>query len=225
MADTLAQALLLAQSEMQGPKKTAKNTHFKSTYATLEDVLDACVPVLNKHGIVLTQGMVQTDAGSWTVATTLIHAPSDEHKSFSIPVILGKEDMQGLGSAITYARRYGALMACGVAPEDDDGNATRAAPKPNPSTESLNDAWRDGVLDSLPENATPEMKAQAFADALCDMFAGYKSVRGLDAAWEKRGKIIDNLRDRFPPLWEQVVDAFETRKMELEGNHTSKQGE
>ncbi len=211
--ETLAQAFLAAQQEMQGPKKTAKNTHFKSNYATLEDVLEACVPVLNRHGIALAQGMTTLD-GIHHVTTTLVHGASGDKVSFDVPLILGKADMQGLGSAITYARRYGALMACGVAPEDDDGNAA-SRPQKAPATEDLTAAMYDSVEDSLPPNATPRQKAEAYADFICAEFSR-KGLRALDNAWDRHRKIIDAFASKHADLFEKCVDAFETRRMELD---------
>jgi len=213
--ETLAQAFLAAQQSMQGPKKTAKNTHFRSKYATLEDVLEACVPVLNQHGIALSQGMKTLD-GIHHVTTTLVHGVSGEKVSFDVPLILGKADMQGLGSAITYARRYGALMACGVAPEDDDGNAASAPQRqPKPATEDLTQAMYDSVEDSLPPGASGRQRAEAYAEFIAGEFSG-KGLRALDNAWERHKRIIDGLSGKHPDLFEKIVDAFEVRRMELD---------
>jgi hypothetical protein len=100
-------------------------------------------------------------------------------------------------------------------PEDDDGNAAAAAAPKNIVGEALGDTWRDHVLDGLPENATPEQKAEAFAKAICEDFKD-KGLRALDNRWHRHKAMIEEFQKRFPPLAEMVIDAFENRKNELE---------
>jgi hypothetical protein len=108
----------------------------------------------------------------------------------------------------------------GIAPDDDDGNAAaKAPPKEEPkrdlSSEALRDAWRDGVEDSLPENATPRQKAEAYAKAIAADFAGVKKAETLAGRWTRHLKILENLAARFPELHSEVVDAYENRMMEI----------
>jgi hypothetical protein len=141
-----------------------------------------------------------------------------------VPLIVGKNDMQGYGSAVTYARRYGLMGMAGIAPEDDDGNAAAKAPPPkHSSTEALRDAWRDGVEDSLPENPTPSQKAEAYALAVIKDFS-VKTLPTLEGRWSRHKAIIDNLRDRYPDWYEQVVDAYEMRKNEITDDAAKAQG-
>lgn len=118
-------ALAAAQMEMEPAKKLTKNEHFRSRYADLASVMDACLPALNRHGISVFQPYVEID-GQRGVKTILAHE-SGETLETVVPLIVGKNDMQGLGSAMTYARRYGLMGMAGIAPEDDDGNAAAAA--------------------------------------------------------------------------------------------------
>jgi len=125
---SLASALAAAQMEMGKALKSANNPHFKSKYADLSSVVDACLPALNAHGIAVIQPMTDDETGRY-VTTSLIHGASGETLSCRVPLILGKNDMQGYGSAVTYARRYGLMSMAGIAPEDDDGNAAaKSAP-------------------------------------------------------------------------------------------------
>ena len=192
--------------------KDSDNPHFKSKYADLAAVMDACLPALNRHGIAVVQPFVSSDFGN-AVKTVLIHE-SGETLECAVPLIVGKNDMQGLGSAITYARRYGLMAMAGIAPEDDDGNAAVASAK-NHVGESIGDTWRDAVLDRLPENATPRQKAEAFAAAICEDFKD-KGLKALDNRWARHKTMVESMQQRFPDLAEQVIDAFETRKNELE---------
>lgn len=210
---TIAGALAKAQAEMGKAIKDSTNPAFKSKYADLASVMDACLPALNKHGIAVIQPFVGSEFGN-TVKTILLHE-SGETLECAVPLIVGKNDMQGLGSAITYARRYGLMSMAGIAPEDDDGNAAAAAAPKNIIGEALGDTWRDHVLDGLPENATPEQKAEAFAKAICEDFKD-KGLKALDNRWHRHKAMIEEFQKRFPPLAEMVIDAFENRKNELE---------
>lgn len=126
----LATALLAAQLEMPTAAKSESNPFFKSKYAPLDKVLPAALGVLNKHSISVTQFVGNID-GQSSLTTMLMHT-SGEWISADQPLILPRNDPQGQGSAITYARRYAIMSAIGmVADEDDDANA---ASKPKTSS-------------------------------------------------------------------------------------------
>lgn len=127
-APTIAGALAKAQAEMGKALKQNTNPAFRSKYADLGSVMDACLPALNRHGIAVVQPTFD-DADGRYVETVLLHE-SGETLRCRVPLIVQKNDMQGYGSAVTYARRYGLMCMAGIAPEDDDGNAAaQAAPK------------------------------------------------------------------------------------------------
>lgn len=126
---TLWAALAAAQAEMGRAIKDSANPAFRTKYADLASVMDACLPALNKHGIAVLQPTYDED-GNRYVKTILVHGETGEQTECRVPLIVGKNDMQGYGSAVTYARRYGLMGMAGVAPEDDDGNAAaKAAPR------------------------------------------------------------------------------------------------
>ena len=209
MTKNIYAALAKAQSEMGKALKESANPHFRSKYADLGNVMDACLPALNANGIAVVQPFVPGELGH--VVKTILYHESGESIECSVPLLLGKQDMQGLGSAITYARRYGLMSMAGIAPEDDDGNAAAKA-APNKAQQGLQDAWRDAVLDSLPEDATPRQKAEAFASAIVDGFRS-KKAKALENEWERRKKLIAEFESRYPDLHEKVVDAYERRVM------------
>jgi hypothetical protein len=212
MDENIYTALAKAQTSMGKALKDSSNPHFKSKYADLASVMNACLGALTTNGIAVTHSTEWSETEQQLV-TTFTHGTSDTSCSIAIPLLLGKRDMQGLGSAITYARRYGVMALAGIAPEDDDGNAA-AANAPSKATQALADAWTDGVLDSLPEDATPRQKAEAFAQAICDEFKG-KGEKALSNVWEKRKKLIAKFEAEHSDLHEKVVDAFMTREVEL----------
>ena len=119
----LAAALAKAQAEMQHAGKTAENPFFKSKYADLPAVIDAARPFLAKNGLAVTQPIDIDESGNLTLVTQLSHASGQWMRSW-YPVRPVKNDPQGLGSAVTYARRYSYCSLVGVAADDDDdGNA------------------------------------------------------------------------------------------------------
>ena len=127
-------ALAKAQIAMGPALKDSTNPAFKSKYADLASVMAACLPALNSNGIAVIQPPIDDESGARFVKTILAHE-SGETLECRVPLIIGKNDMQGYGSAVTYARRYGLMSMAGIAPEDDDGNAAAAA-KPNAKDEA-----------------------------------------------------------------------------------------
>lgn len=117
----LADALAKAQAEVTGAAKDSENPHFKSKYADLASVWDACRVALSKNGLAVVQ-LAESDGDRAVVVTVLTHA-SGEWMRGRIALRPMKADAQGIGSALTYGRRYGLAAMVGVAPEDDDGNA------------------------------------------------------------------------------------------------------
>lgn len=130
----LIAALAKALPTVEAATKDRANPAFRSTYADLGSVIDAIRPVL-EHGLWFRQQNVQGNGAA--VETFYIHTSGQEKSAGIIDVPVNKQDAQGFGSALTYARRYGLMAAFGIAPEDDDGNAAVAAkPKPQKPPES-----------------------------------------------------------------------------------------
>lgn len=126
MSDAI-KALAKAQTEMGKAIKNAKNPHLKSNYADLGSVMEACFDALHANGFAIMQPCGADERGQY-VETVLAHESGEKFAS-RVHLVIGKNDMQGVGSAITYARRYGLLGMAGLAPEDDDGEATKAPPQ------------------------------------------------------------------------------------------------
>ena len=115
--------LMEARADIEPIKKSGTNPHFGNKYATLESVIEAVTEPLQKHGFLLMHRTISNEHGK-SITTELVHE-SGESFVTAIPLVLGKNDMQGLGSAITYARRYGIMSLLNLPAEDDDGEQNR----------------------------------------------------------------------------------------------------
>lgn len=148
---TIASALVKAQKEFGPALKTSTNPHFRSKYADLSACIEAVIDALNNNGVFLLQANHESEDGV-IVETIFIHESGEQLSAGKLHVPASKADAQGYGSALTYARRYSLLAACGLAPEDDDGEAARKSPpapakasKPNPVEVALNAAAKNGT--------------------------------------------------------------------------------
>ena len=169
-------ALAAAQMEMGPALKQALNPAFKSRYADLASVMDACLPALNKHGIAVVQPYAEID-GQRAVKTILAHEGGETLESV-VPLIIGKQDMQGLGSAMTYARRYGLMGMAGIAPEDDDGNAAaKAAPSGTLTAEQV--AEIKTLIDETASDPAAFAKAVRAASIEAIPAADFERARGM----------------------------------------------
>jgi hypothetical protein len=120
----IASALVKAQKAFGPALKSSTNPHFKSKYADLAACVEAVIDGLNANGIYLMQPSHESEGGV-TVETVFIHESGEQISAGKLHVPAAKQDAQGYGSALTYARRYSLMAACGIAPEDDDGNAAK----------------------------------------------------------------------------------------------------
>lgn len=120
-------AMSRAQLEMQSPKKLGVNPHFRSEYVRLEEILTGPVKTMNKHGLSVTQWPTCQD-GAVLVKTCISHNSGQNiQHDLRLPC---DANVQKIGSAISYARRYALQSILGIAGEDDDGNAASATKKP-----------------------------------------------------------------------------------------------
>jgi hypothetical protein len=126
----IATALVKAQKAFGPALKSSTNPHFKSRYADLAACVEAVIDALNNNGIALIQQSHECADGV-IIETLFVHESGETLSGGKLHVPATKQDAQGYGSAMTYARRYSLQAACGIAPEDDDGNnASRASAKP-----------------------------------------------------------------------------------------------
>lgn len=158
----IAAALVKAQKEFGPALKTSTNPHFRTKYADLSACIEAVIDGLNNNGIYLMQLNEERDGGV-CVQTVFIHESGEQITSGSLFVPAAKQDPQGYGSALTYARRYSLMAACGIAPEDNDANSAKA-PAPRPT-----------VVSPPPPAPTPKPKAALVVPP---------KMEGKDAQWQ-----------------------------------------
>ncbi|MDE2099147.1 MAG: ERF family protein [Patescibacteria group bacterium] len=198
----LALALSKAQGEIQGAKKDSTNPHFKSKYAGLASIWEACRQALSKNELAVIQSPEIID-GVMVMRTIIAHS-SGEQIVGTLPISCAQNaTAQQVGSAITYARRYSLASMVGVAPDedDDDGNAaseTRPAYAPRSSKTEA---------DELTE------KAKAFAAEidLCD------NNEKLEAVIKRHAAFTSKLANTLPKWHTAIIDKIEKQRAMNEG--------
>jgi hypothetical protein len=166
----LATALVKAQQAFGPALKSSTNPHFKSRYADLAACVEAVVDSLNNNGIALIQ-QNQPSPDGVIVETIFLHESGESLNCGQLFVPANKHDAQGFGSALTYARRYSLMAACGIAPEDDDGNTASRRPQVN----------ENALVDHL-----AAIEASTDQDSLKNAYkAAYAACNG-DSEWQKK---------------------------------------
>jgi hypothetical protein len=170
----IAAAFVKAQRQFGPALKTSVNPHFKSKYADLANCIEAVIEALNANGIGLMQRTYECKDGV-LVETVFIHESGEVMECGMLHVPAGKQDPQGYGSALTYARRYSLLAATGLAPEDDDANA---ASRRTEIKSTVNENQIADLLAAMDEVTTIKELQQAYKDA-------YKATNG-EQAWQTK---------------------------------------
>ena len=192
----IAAAFVRAQKGFAPALKTTANPFFKSKYADLSACVEAVIDSLNSNGIALLQHTAESDSGV-IVETVFLHESGESLSCGKLHVPAAKQDPQGYGSALTYARRYSLMAACGIAPEDDDGNAASKA-RQSPVK---------AALQSVPVNEEDQAYLQDLAASLVEdvEVAGWVSL-----AFDKmEGARLDS--DQKLVLWNILAPNSKTR--------------
>lgn len=225
----LATALCKAQAAMGGAKKDSENPHFKNAYADLASVWEAVRKPLTENGLAVVQ-FPRTNGNGIEIETTLLHT-SGEFMCDVLWVPCSKNDAQGLGSAITYGRRYALMAVAGIAPIDDDGNAAVASHKPGapgtaggggdfrpagprrmpptpsggPTNDWVGDAQRDGIVDETrPKGVLPAKTPNANGPAAA---SAIKRVEWVKKAIE--GFKSAQTKDELQGWWKAETERLE----------------
>lgn len=163
MSRDLWLAIQTVQKKALEIQRTSENPYFKHKYVDLHTLWTTLWDSMEKSGLLVTQEPSSFTDGCLTLCTRIIHLPTFgtapenvRHGlyEFYSTVPVPQQDAQGLGSAITYMRRYALMAFFGVAPEDDDGNAA-SRPQGQPSPPGDSD-WMSSVRDSLPSKPDPK---------------------------------------------------------------------
>jgi ERF superfamily len=181
---TLYAAMAKAFASMEGANKDTVNPHFKVRYADLASVVSAIKPALTENDLWFRQ-YTHEQSGGVCVETMVCHASGEELSFGKLFVPASKQDAQGYGSALTYARRYSLMTAFGICPEDDDGNSAKPAPKQSDGPALISDEQRN-------ELTTLIAKLGHDIGAVCQDI-GIKSLKNIRAeSFEKaKAKIND----------------------------------
>lgn len=180
----IAKAFVAAKKTFAPALKSSANPHFKSKYADLANCLEAVNDALLDAGIAVYQETSECDNGI-VVETVFLHESGESLRGGKLHVPASKQDPQGYGSALTYARRYSLMAACGIAAEDDDGNA---ASKPTPKP-----AKGGNPLDQIPTRTKAQMPlmvpgSEAPLSFHADMPAWFSAYEQLAESVARAGK-------------------------------------
>lgn len=186
----LATALVVVQAALKPVGKNAENPFYHSKYAPLVAVSEACRMLLAEQGLAVVQTPTGGDGHTISISTMLLHSSGEWIRDTAL-YPLAKSDPQGVGSAITYARRYGLCAIVGiVTDDDDDGNGASDTPKPPPKTPLIT---IDHIIKAMREAQT--------VDALIKAVRKYKAVPMTTNEKQKLNaeyKLLeDNLKDNL----------------------------
>ncbi len=204
----LAAALAKAQGDIKSAVKDATNPFFKSSYADLPAVVKACKAALSENGIAYIQTTDFLEQDLW-LETILTHA-SGEWISGRYPVRPVKNDPQGMGSAMTYARRYSLAAMVGVVAENEDDDA-EAAHGRNPQAAAIHNS--PTMPKTAPASGT--MSPQAWAQTACDRITTFNSTEEISAFVEKYQEKIDRLEESLPDMHHKLIGEIEDRRFVL----------
>ena len=194
-------ALAAAQLEFGTVAKGSVNPAFKSRYADLADVAAVVIPVLARHGVAVLH-YITGDAMD-RMRTEFVHGATETRVHCDVPLLVDRQNMQGMKSATTYAKRIGLESLSGVAPEDDDGNdAAKAAPA------------RQTRPQADQRRSEPEARREPSHDDLVDRamqsIAGAETMAALEAIWKRiAGHSKETAADQ------RVINAKDARKAAL----------
>lgn len=190
----ISAALAKAQGEIQNPTKDSQNPHFRSFYADLSAGVNAIRDGLSRNGIAYVQA-TRLDGEVLMLDTRLTHS-SGQWMQGEYPVCRFPAKPQEVGSALTYARRYGLFALVGIAGEDDDGNAANASETPATAKRPPIPPKQEITVDS----------STKLRDRLIAELQSVKSPSEL-AAWEKKNANAPNFMFEADKI--QVDDAYE----------------
>lgn len=199
----LAAALAKAQGEISGAKKDEENPFYKSKYADLASVWDACREPLSKHGLSVIQTTGFDSKDQFTLFTVLAHS-SGEWIESAYPLNPVKNDPQGMGSCVSYARRYSLAAIVGIYQVDDDGNEASLSSRPvKPEQPPLGDGYQEeGVV--IPYGPLAKQLVHKASPAALRTY-----VQSIEMKAKHTGKPIPKWAEPVIEAAEPIIAAFE----------------
>jgi len=201
----LATALSKLQGALTPVKKGSENPFYKHKYADLSSVWDACHKLLAENGLAIAQGS-RTEEGKVILVTTLMHSSGQwiEGEYLLNPI---KDDPQGLGSAMSYARRYTLAAMLGITAEDEDDDAEAASDRGKQtvttSPDLATDAQRKKIFASMKERGYTEDNIKAY------IAMTYKKESTKDLTKKEASEVIEAIQESKIPTGKKQEDFFE----------------
>ena len=187
----IAPAFVAAKKAFGPALKDRSNPAFKSKYADLGACIDAVEDALLDNGIAAYHESSLDDSGI-TIECILLHESGETIRGGKLHVPAVKHDPQGFGSAMTYARRYSLMAVCGIAPEDDDGNAAA-------------DARKKASEQAPAKSVASQGGGKTLEDAVKDIIAGVKKGDAKGAA-----AYLATLQEpALKKLWDKIPEAVQ----------------
>lgn len=195
--EAVAAALLQVQGALTPVEKDGKNPFLGNGYATLGGVWEAARPLLQKAGIAVVQIPEETNGESVGLTTILVHAASGQFIGGTLIVPVGAEKgksaAQAVGSAVSYARRYGMSALLGITQEDDDGNAAggrqpQQQPAQRPQARLAAQPARNPIDAAFDTMAVPDPARSTLYDGALEQAHGDKALAAAAiAGWARDG--------------------------------------
>ena len=226
----IAQSFVKAQKAFGPALKSSTNPHFRTKYADLSACVEAVIDALNDNGIALIQQTHECDNGV-SVETIFMHESGEMLSTGRLHVPAAKQDPQGYGSALTYARRYSLMAACGIAPEDDDANAAskkfvKPEPKPEPKVEPKVETKIPAHIEGfdtgwqIKVTVTPEANLEDWSEKVTQAaktgLTFCENKTDVTDLFKVNRNIFDKLKQLDPGTYKLLMEDFSSKKAKFE---------
>lgn len=187
-------ALALAQRSIRSAEKDRENPHFRSSYATLASVWDACREQLGAHGVAVVQSPA-TRGKVVSITTTLGHASGEEMSSV-VEAEARDASPQAIGSVITYLRRYSLASMVGVAPAEDDDDGDHGQRGPSPAQQAYEQRRASAPPAARPA-PVPHVDHETVAAGIAMEMASSRSLVELQGIANRMPALPDAIKDEL----------------------------
>tara|TARA_R110000787_G_scaffold96662_1_gene200135 strand:- start:1930 stop:2649 length:720 start_codon:yes stop_codon:yes gene_type:complete len=221
----LINALIKAQMEIDHATRDAQSVHHK--YATLESVISAVKPSLNKYGIYVSQETAVSDNGVMVQTIFRGHGANLDTGWVEIPVT--KNDAHAYGSAMTYARRYSMTTACCLGSADDDGHEAKDNP-PAKKTVTKKSTKKPAIKDELKEQGltndgldidsddygSDPLMFKRVSQATLEKCSAAKTMKELEVYWRDAVMSLKKVRPQIDDEdWQEWIEKLTVFRNEM----------